>query len=69
MVDSWTMRVKSLSQEELENPSMMCRVYDRLAVQNYSGQTAFYCLELAAGNTLNFGVCRKKTCQVYFVMF
>ena len=60
MVDSWTMRVKSLSQEELENPSMMCRVYDRLAVQNYSGQTAFYCLELAAGNTLNFGFCRKE---------
>lgn len=59
MTDSWALRGKVLQNDDV-NPSLLCRVYDRIAVQNAEGQTAFYCLELSAGNTFNFGFCRKE---------
>ncbi|MGN0916480.1 MAG: hypothetical protein ACI4NE_09055 [Succinivibrio sp.] len=49
-----------MSTEDISTPSMQCRVYDRIAVQNALGKTEFYCLELSAGNTFDFGFCRME---------
>lgn len=48
---------------DFDTPSLQCKVFDRLAVQNSSGKTQFYCLELSAGNTFDFGFCRKENVQ------
>lgn len=48
---------------DFDSPSMQCKVFDRLAVQNPLGKTQFYCLELSAGNTFDFGFCRKENVQ------
>ncbi len=48
---------------DFDTPSLQCKVFDRLAVQNPLGKTQFYCLELSAGNTFDFGFCRKENVQ------
>lgn len=48
---------------DIDSPSLQCKVFDRLAVQNFLGNTQFYCLELSAGNTFDFGFCRKENVQ------
>lgn len=61
VVENWSIHGKSIpSAEDLNNPSLQCKVFDRLAVQNKDGITQFYCLELSAGNTFDFGFCRKE---------
>lgn len=61
VVENWNIHGKSIpSAEDLNNPSLQCKVFDRLAVQNKEGITQFYCLELSAGNTFDFGFCRKE---------
>lgn len=60
MADNWNLRGKTQMLDELNTPSLQCRVYDRIAVQDRNGTTHFYCLELSAGNTFDFGFCRKE---------
>ncbi len=60
MADNWNLRGKTQMLDDLNTPSLQCRVYDRIAVQDSKGKTHFYCLELSAGNTFDFGFCRKE---------
>ena len=60
MSDSWSNRSKSTVSEDASAPSMQCRIYDRIPVQDKNAKSYFYCLELSAGNTFDFGFCRKE---------
>ncbi len=52
--------------DDLDNPSYQCRVFDRIAVQDYHGKSHFYCLELSAANTFEFGFCRAQNIYSLF---
>lgn len=60
MADNWNAFTTKM---DFDSPSLQCKVFDRLAVQDYLGKTHFYCLELSAGNTFDFGFCRKENVQ------
>ena len=64
MADNWNLRGKTQMLDDLNTPSLQCRVYDRIAVQDSMGKSHFYCLELSAGNTFDFGFCRKENVSV-----
>lgn len=59
MSDAWNNRTAPAA-DEANAPSMQCRIYDRIPVQDQNGTSYFYCLELSAGNTFDFGFCRKE---------
>lgn len=54
------------SADDLDNPAYQCRVFDRIAVQDYHGKSHFYCLELSAANTFEFGFCRAQNIYSLF---
>ncbi len=58
MTDNWN--IYSKNKLDNESPALQCKVFDRIAVQNSDRMTQFYCLELSAGNTFEFGFCRKE---------
>ncbi|MGN1280339.1 MAG: hypothetical protein ACI4UM_00335 [Succinivibrio sp.] len=59
MADNWNLRNKTAQTDDSNLASLQCRVFDRIPVQDYTGKTHFYCLELSAGNTFDFGFCHK----------
>ncbi|MGN0894514.1 MAG: hypothetical protein ACI4ND_05905 [Succinivibrio sp.] len=59
MADNWNLRAKAAAAEDSNLPSLQCRVFDRIPVQDRSGKTFFYCIELCAGNSFDFGFCHK----------
>lgn len=41
MADNWNLRGKTQMLDDLNTPSLQCRVYDRIAVQDSKGKTHF----------------------------
>lgn len=60
MSDSWASRARLKVLDDSNLPAMQCRVYARIAVQDPNSKTRGYCLELAAGNSFDFGFCRRN---------
>ncbi len=59
MPDIWSSRGKIVN-DMSASPALQCRVYSRIALQDHDSITRGYCLEFSAGNSFDFGFCRKE---------